>query len=84
MTSLARSLNLFRLTYSSSVDREAKVHTAQPQDSISTDSVELTLVSEDREKVLFNFEIHDKNTGSVLPFNFGLRFWPSYVDYHGH
>ena len=77
-----RTLNLLKLTYDSSVNLERPIKTAVAGDSIETNEIKLEIGLTSANNALVNFNIVDKVFGSNHSFDFGLRFWPSYLNYH--
>ena len=75
-------LNLLKLTVNFSSDLEVKSKTATKGDFIETSEFKLELGSVNAEDSNVNLEILDKTFKFSQVFDFGLRWWPSYVDYN--
>jgi len=80
---LARTLNLYRITYNASIDKQAPQQDVKSGDAITAGNVELKIMDTDADSTLYNFAIKEGDA-EPLSFNFGLRYWPSYVEYHDH
>lgn len=80
----AYSLNLFRLTYNSAVDNERHPVNAAAGSQIHTFDSEQTLAFDgyDSETAELSFSLHDNKFMSTHKLHFGVKYWPSYCDYH--
>jgi len=71
---------LFKLTYTTTVDQTVKVVPAKAGDSLNLGDLKLQMNEVTADQSTVNFEFIEAGIQSG-DFDFGLRFWPSYIAY---